>query len=87
MYFGANRADLAAGARRELEKVAPKLAVNRQARIVVAGHADGRGDSRSNGALAERRALAIRTHLVTRGIDADRVATVTYGERRSVCQD
>jgi len=87
VYFGANRAALAAGARRELEKVAPKLAANRQARIVVEGHADGRGDSRSNDVLAERRALAIRQHLVTSGIDADRIATVAYGDRRPVCQD
>lgn len=87
VYFGANRADLAAGARRELEKVAPKLAANSQGRIVVEGHADGRGDSRSNEALAERRALAIREHLVTSGIDAGRIAIVTYGDRRPVCQD
>jgi phospholipid transport system substrate-binding protein len=86
VYFDANRADLAAGARRELEKVAPKLA-NGQARIVVEGHADGRGDSRSNEALAERRALAIRQHLVTSGVDAGRIAIVTYGDRRPVCQD
>jgi phospholipid transport system substrate-binding protein len=87
VYFGANRADLAAGARRELEKAAPKLAANGQARIVVEGHADSRGDSRSNETLAERRALAIREHLVTSGIDADRIAIVTYGDRRPVCQD
>ena len=46
------------------------LAANGQGRIVVEGHADGRGDSRSNEALAERRALAIREHLVTSGVDA-----------------
>ena len=38
-------------------------------------------------ALAERRALAIREHLVTRGIGADRIAVVTYGDRRPVCLD
>jgi outer membrane protein OmpA-like peptidoglycan-associated protein len=87
VYFGANRAELGADARRELENVAPKLAANGQARILVEGHADGRGDSRSNEALAERRALAIREHLVTNGIDADRIAIVTYGDRRPVCQN
>jgi outer membrane protein OmpA-like peptidoglycan-associated protein len=86
VYFGANRADLAAGARRELEKLAPKLA-NERARILVEGHADERGDSRSNEALAERRARAIRNHLVTSGVDADRIEVVTYGDRRPVCHD
>ena len=87
VYFMANRAELAAGARRELEKIRPKLAADRQARILVEGHADGRGDARSNEALAERRARAIRERLVQGGIDADRIEIVTYGDRRPVCQD
>jgi len=87
VYFRSNRAELASDARRELEKVASKLAANGQTRILVEGHADGRGDSRSNEALAERRALAIREHLVQSGIDADRIEIVTYGDRRPVCQD
>ena len=87
VYFMANRAELAAGARRELEKIRPKLAADRQARILVEGHADGRGDARSNEALAERRALAIRERLVQSGIDAGRIEIVTYGDRRPVCQD
>jgi len=87
VYFRANRADLATGARRELEKVRPKLAADRQARILVEGHTDGRGDARSNEALAERRALAIRERLVQDGIDADRIEIVAYGDRRPVCQD
>jgi outer membrane protein OmpA-like peptidoglycan-associated protein len=86
-YFEANRADLTADARRDLDKAAPKLAANGRARILVEGHADQRGDSRSNEALAERRAQAIREHLVTRGIEAERIALVTYGQRRPVCQE
>jgi outer membrane protein OmpA-like peptidoglycan-associated protein len=87
VYFRANRADLTADARRELEKVAPKLAANGSAHVVVEGHADGRGDSRSNEALAARRAQAIREHLVESGVDAGRIAIATYGDRRPVCQD
>lgn len=86
VYFAANRAQLAGDARRELETLAPKLAANGH-RIVIEGHADRRGDARSNEALAERRALAIRERLVASGIAADRIAIVTHGDRRPVCQD
>lgn len=87
VYFEDNRAELAAGARRDLDRIAPKLAASGQARILVEGHADRRGDSRSNETLAERRALAIREHLVGTGIDAERITIVAHGDRRPVCQD
>jgi outer membrane protein OmpA-like peptidoglycan-associated protein len=85
--FDAGRADLSSVARRDLEGVVAWLAVNEQARVRVEGHSDQRGDLRLNQALAERRANAIREHLVTRGIDSDRVAIVTYGASRPVCED
>jgi outer membrane protein OmpA-like peptidoglycan-associated protein len=88
VYFGANRAELGEGGRRELDKVAPKLAAaNGQARVLVEGHADRRGDFRSNDTLAERRALAIREHLVGSGVEAARIAIVNHGARRPVCQE
>jgi peptidoglycan-associated lipoprotein len=83
--FDTGRADLSPVARRDLEGVVAWLATNEQARVLVEGHSDQRGDLRLNQALAERRANAIREHLVTRGIDSDRVAIVTYGDRRPVC--
>jgi len=86
VYFAASRAGVPVGTRRELEEVAAKAA-NGQGRLIVEGHADGRGDVRSNESLAERRALAIREYLVTRGVAADRIVVVTQGDRRPVCVD
>jgi outer membrane protein OmpA-like peptidoglycan-associated protein len=83
--FDTGRADLSPAARRDLEGVVAWLATNEQARVLVEGHSDQRGDLHLNQALAERRANAIREHLVTRGIDSDRVAIATYGDRRPVC--
>jgi peptidoglycan-associated lipoprotein len=85
--FDTGRADLSPAARRDLEGVVAWLAANEQARVLVEGHSDQRGDLRLNQALAERRANAIHEHLVTRGIDSDRVAIVTYGDRRPVCAE
>lgn len=48
--------------------------------ITIEGHCDERGTAEYNLALGERRALAARTYLVSLGIPADRVKTVSYGK-------
>ena len=48
--------------------------------IQIAGHCDERGTSEYNFALGERRALAVRTHLMNLGVSGDRIVTISYGE-------
>lgn len=48
--------------------------------ITIEGHADERGTAEYNLALGERRAMAARTYLVSLGISADRLRTVSYGK-------
>ena len=48
--------------------------------ITIEGHADERGTAEYNLALGERRALAARNYLVSLGISADRLRTVSYGK-------
>ena len=48
--------------------------------ITVEGHCDERGTPEYNLALGERRAVAVRTYLVSLGIAADRVRIVSYGK-------
>ena len=48
--------------------------------ITVEGHADERGTAEYNLALGERRANAVRTYLLSLGLSADRVKTVSYGK-------
>ena len=48
--------------------------------ITVEGHADERGTAEYNLALGERRAVAVKTYLVSLGIPPDRVRTVSYGK-------
>jgi peptidoglycan-associated lipoprotein len=49
-------------------------------KITIEGHCDERGTAEYNLALGERRAVAARTYLVTLGIPADRIQTVSYGK-------
>ena len=47
--------------------------------ITIEGHCDERGTAEYNLALGERRAVAARAYLVSLGISADRLRTVSYG--------
>jgi peptidoglycan-associated lipoprotein len=48
--------------------------------ISVEGHCDERGTSEYNVALGMRRALAAKIYLISLGIDADRIHTVSFGK-------
>jgi peptidoglycan-associated lipoprotein len=48
--------------------------------ITIEGHCDERGTAEYNLALGERRAVAVKTYLVSLGIPPDRVRTVSYGK-------
>jgi outer membrane protein OmpA-like peptidoglycan-associated protein len=85
VYFDTGRAELSPAGRRDLESAAAWLVSNGQARGLVEGHSDQRGNALQNQALAEDRANAIREYLVIRGVDADRLVVVPYGTDRPVC--
>ena len=53
-------------------------------RATVEGHADERGTREYNLALGERRANAAKNYLVSLGVDAGRLSTVSYGKERPV---
>jgi len=55
---------------------------NASVRIVVEGHCDPRGTSEYNLGLGKRRAEAVKAYLVSKGVSADRVDTVSYGKER-----
>lgn len=50
--------------------------------IIIAGHADERGTREYNLALGARRANAVSNYLMSQGIDAERISTVSYGKER-----
>ena len=53
-------------------------------RITIEGHCDERGTRDYNIALGERRANAAKNYLISVGIDASRVSTVSYGNERPI---
>lgn len=67
-----------------LKRQAAWLASYPDIRILVAGNADERGTREYNLALGERRANAVKEYLVSLGVSASRVDTVSYGKERPV---
>ncbi len=57
--------------------------------ITIEGHADERGTREYNLALGARRAAATRDFLVSKGVAANRIKTISYGKERpvAVCDD
>ena len=50
--------------------------------VTIEGHCDERGTREYNIALGERRAEAVKTYLVSLGVAADRISTLSYGKER-----
>jgi len=50
--------------------------------LLIEGHCDERGTEQYNLALGDRRANTAKDYLVTLGVDAGRIRTVSYGEER-----
>ena len=48
--------------------------------ITIEGHCDERGTAEYNLALGEKRAIAAKTYLLSLGVPADRLRTVSYGK-------
>jgi OOP family OmpA-OmpF porin len=55
--------------------------------VIAVGHADRIGDDKYNQALSERRAAAVKDHLVSKGIEANRVYAEGKGEKQPVTGD
>ncbi len=87
IYFDFDRYDLRADARASLKANADWLKANPSVRVEIEGHCDERGTNEYNLALGAKRAQAAKAYLVTLGIAAERLSTISYGEELPVCKE
>lgn len=80
VFFDYDSSDVGARAQAVLNENAALLKRYPTWMITIEGHCDERGTAEYNLALGERRAVAARTYLVSLGIGADRVRSVSYGK-------
>src|SRR3954447_15660662 len=81
-FFEYNEASLSADAQTALTNSATWLKKNSQYKLLIEGHCDERGTEQYTLALGDRRANQAKEYLVTLGVDAGRIRTVSYGEER-----
>jgi len=84
IYFDTDKFDIDAEDQAALRQQAAYLQQYPNVRATVEGHCDERGTREYNLALGERRANAAKNFLVSLGVGADRVTTVSYGKERPV---
>ena len=82
VYFDFDKAEIRNDGTSTLNDQAAWLKKYPNITIVVEGHADERGTREYNLALGERRANAVKEYLVSRGVSANRIETVSYGKER-----
>ena len=79
-----DQSTLSATAQATLDGQAEWLLTNAEYSILIEGHADEQGTREYNLALGARRANAVRDYLVSRGVPASRLSTISYGKERPV---
>ena len=84
-FFDYDKADIRTDARDALSQTAQFLRSYPQLKVVLEGHCDERGSTEYNLALGDRRAASAKQFLVSLGITADRMETVSYGKERPFC--
>ena len=80
VFFEYDMSDLTDAGKAALDENAAILRKNGTWVITIEGHADERGTAEYNLALGERRSVTARAYLVSLGITADRLRTVSYGK-------
>ena len=82
VHFDFDRYTLRPGATRVLDEAISAMNDDDSLNLTLEGHTCNIGTSEYNQALGERRATAVRDYLTNRGIAANRLQTVTFGEER-----
>jgi peptidoglycan-associated lipoprotein len=89
VYFTTDSTDVSAEAQQILVGQARWLSQYTHYVVLIEGHADERGTREYNLALGAKRAESTKNFLVSRGVQANRIRTVSYGKERpvAVCAD
>jgi len=84
VLFAVDQSTLNDDGRAALAGQALWLSNNPSYTAIIEGHADEQGTREYNLALGARRSAAARDYLVSQGVSANRLRTVTYGKERPI---
>jgi peptidoglycan-associated lipoprotein len=87
VHFEYNAYDVMDSDKAVLQRQAAWLGKYPSVRVTVEGNCDERGTREYNLALGARRANAVKEYLVSLGVSAGRLETVSYGKERPMCTE
>jgi peptidoglycan-associated lipoprotein len=89
VFFETDQTSLTPQAMATLDRQVQWLAQYPRYSFTIEGHADERGTREYNLALGARRSTTVRDYMISRGIAANRMRTISYGKERpvAVCDD
>jgi peptidoglycan-associated lipoprotein len=87
IYFDYDKSDIRASDQATIQADASFLQQHPNISFTVEGHCDERGSTEYNLALGDNRASAVKNALVSAGVSADRVKTVSYGKEKPFCTE
>jgi len=86
IYFDLDQSTLRNDARQTLQKNYQALKQHADWEVLIEGNCDERGTTEYNLGLGQRRAAAVRAYYISLGISGTRVATISYGKEKGVCE-
>ncbi len=86
-YFDTDKADIRADGRTALSSTAEFLKAHPTVKVNIEGHCDERGSTEYNLGLGDRRAAAVKQYLVSLGVSAGQLTTVSFGKEKPFCQE
>jgi peptidoglycan-associated lipoprotein len=87
VYFDYDKSDIRDDQKSTLSDAASFLKTNSGIKFSIEGHCDERGSEEYNLGLGDRRANAVKNYLVSLGIDAGRMNSISFGKERPDCRE
>lgn len=76
--------DLSEESKKNIDKHIDFLTTNNMIKVIVEGHTDEKGEKSYNLTLGEKRAKSVKDYMISKGIKAERVEIISYGETKPV---
>lgn len=87
LYFIYDKDRLIDDSKPDLTKLIKFMKDNPDAKIVLEGHTDFKGEEDYNQNLSEKRSLRVKKKLIEAGISASRISTIGYGELKPIANN
>ena len=87
VYFDYDKSDISGAQQASVQADAQFLGQHSNINFTIEGHCDERGSTEYNLALGDQRASSVKNALVSAGVAANRIKTISYGKEKPFCME